>query len=81
MKEKKNYNLWIKIISIAIPTVVAILFGVKIDYDLPIFLPPIYAATNALTALLLIAALFAVKSGRIKLHENLMKTCIGLCLC
>ena len=29
-----NYNLWIKIISIAIPLVVAILFGVKIDYEL-----------------------------------------------
>ena len=80
MKEKKNYNLWIKIISIAIPLVVAILFGVKIDYELPIFLPPIYATINALTALLLIAALFAIKSGKIKLHENLMKTCIGLSL-
>ena len=38
MKNNK-YSIWIKIISVAIPVVVAILFTVKIDYDLPLFLP------------------------------------------
>tara|TARA_B100000401_G_C52748748_1_gene692129 strand:- start:104 stop:655 length:552 start_codon:yes stop_codon:yes gene_type:complete len=79
MKNNK-YSIWIKIISVAIPVVVAILFTVKIDYDLPLFLPPIYSSINALTAILLIIALIAIKNKKIKLHENLMKTCIGLSL-
>ena len=49
MAEKNKYSIWIKIISVAIPLIVAILFNVRIDYDLPIFLPPIYAGINALT--------------------------------
>ena len=52
MQEKNKYGIWIKIISIAIPVVVAILFGVRVDYELPIFLPPIFSSLNALTAVL-----------------------------
>ena len=74
--ETKKYNKWIVILSIAIPLIVAILFGVKIDAELPIFLPPIYATINGFTALLLIAAVFAVKNKKVKLHEKLMKTAI-----
>ena len=48
----KKYNKWIVILSIVIPLVVAILFGVKIDMKLPVFLPPYYASINALTSLL-----------------------------
>ena len=72
----KKYNTWIVILSIAIPLVVAILFGVKIDAELPIFLPPIYASINAFTALLLILAVWAVKNKKVKLHEKLMKLAI-----
>jgi putative membrane protein len=75
-----NYSIWIKIVSIIIPVVVAILFTIKIEYSLPVFLPPIYSSINALTAILLVSALFAVKSKKIKLHERLMKICIGLSL-
>jgi len=74
--EIKKYNKWIVILSIAIPLVVAILFGVKIDAELPVFLPPIYASINALTAVLLIVAVWAVKNKKVKLHEKLMKTAI-----
>ncbi|SNR67448.1 DUF420 domain-containing protein [Lutibacter flavus] len=74
--EAKKYNKWIVILSIAIPVVVAVLFGVKIDIKLPVFLPPIYASINALTALLLIVAFWAIKNKKIKLHEKLMKTAI-----
>ena len=73
----KKYNKWIVILSVAIPLVVAILFGVKIDVELPVFLPPIYATLNAFTAILLIVAVWAVKNNKLKLHENLMKTAIG----
>lgn len=79
---EKKYNKWIVILSIAIPAVVALLFGVKLktlgfDVKPLTFLPPIYAAINGLTAVLLIAALVAVKNKKIKLHENLMKTAIA----
>ncbi len=80
MPTKIKYGIWIKIISFTIPTVVAILFSIKIDYPLPIFLPPIYSAINGITAFLLIFALIAVKNKKIKLHSNLMKICIGLSL-
>jgi len=74
--ETKKYNKWIIVLSIAIPLVVAILFGVKIDAKLPVFLPPIYATINATTSILLIAAVWAVKNKKVKLHEKLMKTAI-----
>lgn len=73
----KKYNIWIIILSIAIPLVVAILFTVKIDVQLPVFLPPIYATLNAFTALLLVVAFWAVKNKKIALHEKLMKTAIA----
>ena len=80
---EKKYNTFIVIVSIVIPVVVAILFGVKLKdfgYDVePLsFLPPIYATTNGITALVLIAAVIAIKNGKRKLHETLMKIAIGL---
>lgn len=72
----KKYNKWIVILSIAIPVVVAILFGVKLDVELPVFLPPIYATINGLTAVFLLAAVISVKKGNVKAHEKLMKTAI-----
>ena len=80
MSENNKYGIWIKIISVAIPVIVAILFGVRVDYELPIFLPPIYSSLNALTAVLLVLALVAIKSNKIKLHQRLMQTCIALSL-
>ena len=77
--DSKKYNKWIVILSITIPLVVAILFGVKIDTELPVFLPPIYATINGLTSLLLIAAVWAIKNKKVELHEKLMKTAIVFC--
>jgi putative membrane protein len=76
--QKEPYKKLIIAVSILIPLVVAILFGVKVPgYDLS-FLPPIYAAINGITAVLLITAVIAVKNGKLKLHETIMKICIGL---
>jgi putative membrane protein len=77
-----KYRKWIIILSVAIPIVVAILFGIKLkDFGFNVepltFLPPIYATINGFTAVLLIAAVIAVKNGKLKLHENLMKVAIG----
>ena len=64
----------ITILSVALPIVVALLFSVKIEgYDFS-YLPPIYAAINGVTAILLVAAVLAIKSGNRSLHERLMIT-------
>ena len=42
------------------------------------FLPPIHAALNALAAVMLIAALWAVKTGRIALHKKFIMAAMGL---
>ena len=80
-KETK-YNKLIVVLSVAIPLVVALLFGVnlkKLGFNVqPLsFLPPIYAAINGLTAILLVAAVIAIKNRNRKLHENLMKSAIA----
>ena len=68
------------IASIAIPLVVALLFGVKIDgVDLS-FLPPIYASINGLTAVLLVVALIAIKQKNMPLHRGIIRLCLLLSL-
>lgn len=42
------------------------------------FLPPIHALLNSLVAIALIAAIVAVKKGRIALHRKLILTAMGL---
>ena len=76
--DEKKYNKLIVVLSIAIPVVVAVLFGVKIDAELPVFLPPIYATINAITAFILVFAFIAIQNKKIKLHERLMKFAIIL---
>jgi len=44
------------------------------------FLPPIYATINGLTAILLVLAVYYIKKGKRKIHENLIKVCIALSL-
>ena len=74
MNKKKLYNRLITATSIAIPVVVAILFRVRIPNVEPLDqLPPIYAGINALTTIFLLIALAAIKQGKRKLHERLMK--------
>ena len=77
-ESEKKYNKWIVILSIVIPLVVAVLFRVKLDIELPVFLPPIYATINGLTALILIVAVYQIKQGNRQLHEKLMKFAIVL---
>src|SRR5688572_25721403 len=75
---REPYKKLIIAVSVIIPVVIAILFGVKIPgYDFS-FLPPIYATLNGMTAVVLISALIAVKNGKQKLHELLMKVCMIL---
>ena len=73
---EKKYKPLVIVLSIVIPTVVAVLFGVKIDgVDLS-FLPPIYAGINGLTAVLLIAAVVMIKKGKRDIHQKLMTSAV-----
>lgn len=77
-----KYRKWIILLSIVIPIVVAILSRVKLkDFGFNVepltFLPRIYAIINGLTAVILIAAVIAIKNGKRNLHEDLMKTAIA----
>lgn len=76
--QEKKYNRIITILSIVLPLAIAGLFGVKIDMETPVFLPPIYATTNGITSVVLIAAIIAIKKGNRQLHERLIKTAMLL---
>lgn len=76
LSQEKKYKKLITALSIIIPVAVAALFGInlrKLGFDVePLtFLPPIYATINGITAILLVAAVIAIKKGKRKLHENL----------
>jgi putative membrane protein len=80
---EKKFSKLIIIVSIVIPTLIAILFGIKLkDFGINVeplsFLPPIYATTNGITAIVLILAVLAIKKGNRKLHAALMTTAIAL---
>jgi putative membrane protein len=80
---EQKFSKFIIVVSILIPVVVAILFSVKLkDFGIQVepfsFLPPIYATTNGITAIVLLLAVKAIKNGNRKLHEKLMTTAIAL---
>lgn len=79
---EQKYNKWIVLLSIVIPVAVAVLFKMKLkDFGFNVtpltFLPPIYATVNGITAIVLVAAVMAIKNGNKKRHELLMKLAIG----
>jgi len=79
--DSTKYNKVIILLSIVIPLAVAVLFGVKLDIELPVFLPPIYATINAITAVVLVLAVWAVSTKKIVLHEQLIKVAVLLSVC
>jgi len=70
----KNVKILIYTLSIVIPLVVVILFNAdKIEgVDLS-FLPPFYASVNALTAIVLVGAILAIKKKNKALHQRLIQ--------
>ncbi|MGK0236487.1 MAG: putative membrane protein [Psychroserpens sp.] len=82
---EKKYSSLIIFVSVLIPVAVALLFMVKLkDFGINVtplsFLPPIYAAINGLTAIVLVAGVLAIKNGKRKLHQRFMTTAIALSL-
>ena len=82
---EQKFNKLIIIVSILIPVIVAILFSVKLkDFGIIVeplsFLPPIYASINAITAVLLVLGVIAIKSGKRARHEKMMTSAIACSL-
>lgn len=82
---EKKYNKYIIAVSIVIPLAVAFLFAIKLkDFGIIVeplsFLPPIYAAINGVTAVVLVLAVLAIRNGKQKAHERLMTFAISLSL-
>lgn len=80
--QEAKYKKIIIALSIIVPLAVAALFGVnlkKLGFNVePLtFLPPIYATINGVTAILLIAAVIAIKKGNKKLHEQINTAAIA----
>ena len=76
----KKAKVAIYTLSVVIPLVVAILFGVKVDgLDLS-FLPPVYATINGVTAIVLVLALIAIKKKNKTLHRSLIRFALLLSL-
>lgn len=81
LNETKANNLrkWIIALSIVLPLAVALLFKVKIEGITAFrWLPYVYAGINALTAVLLIWALKAIKQKNISLHFRIIRACLVL---
>lgn len=77
----KKARIAIYTASVVIPVVVAVLFRAEkvegVDLN---FLPAIYASINAATAVVLVAALMAIKKKNMKMHRGLMRLCLLLSL-
>ncbi len=80
-KKLKQVRTAIYIASVAIPLVVAVLFGMpKVKGFDSHFLPPIYAGINGLTAILLVSALLAIKKKNMKIHRMFIRMSLLLSL-
>lgn len=80
---EQKFSKYIVTLSILIPLAVAVLFSVRLkDFGINLeplsFLPPIYATINGITAIVLVAAVMAIKNGNRKRHERLMTLAIAL---
>src|SRR5690554_1735893 len=78
IQTEKKYNIWIWILSITIPVVVAILFSVNLHdlgYDVqPLsFLPPIYQAINGFKAELFVFEVKELKRENQRFTNYLLK--------
>ncbi len=81
IKANKGYLRFIYVISIAVPSLVALLLFSPFKFEMAGWvksLPTLNAILNSTTSVLLIAALFAIRAKKIALHRNLMLTSLIL---
>ena len=76
----RQARILIYTLSVVIPVIVAVLFGVKVDGVNLSFLPPVYATINGTTAVLLLLALVAIKKKNKNIHRGIIRMCLVLSL-
>ncbi len=81
--DQTKYNGIIKLLAIAVPLLVAILFGLPKSMRMDLgpwtkILPHLNAVLNSLTALLLIAGYFFIKNKNILMHRRAMFGAFGM---
>ena len=70
-KSTLKYKNWIIVVSIAIPVVVAFLFRIRLENVQSLsFLPPIYAAVNGYTAIILLVPYGQLKNVKLICTSN-----------
>lgn len=75
---ERKLNRWAYVISAAVLLLVGLMrrykFDVGVDFS---FLPPFHASLNALTAMVLIAAFWHIKNGRVEQHRKAIYLAMG----
>lgn len=80
-QQRDNSILWINVLSVAVPVVVAILLGIQTKLDLGAWtknLSHVIGGINTLTTLVLLAGLFFIKQNNVKMHRAAMTTAFSL---
>lgn len=77
LQSNKSYLRLIIIVSVAIPTVVAILLFAPLNFVIDrqswiTYLPAFNAVVNSITSALLVGAFISIKKQKVELHRNLM---------
>lgn len=78
---QRKYDGLIKVLAIAIPVVVALLFGIRTKVDLGSWtklLPHLNAILNSATAVLLAVGFFFIKNKNIRMHRMTMLGAFGI---
>jgi putative membrane protein len=81
VNNQKKYDGIIKVVAIAIPLVVALLFGIRTKVDLGSWtkiLPHLNGLLNTSTAILLSIGYFYIRNKNIKMHRRIMLTAFAL---
>jgi putative membrane protein len=77
----KRLEKWALAVSAIVLLLVGAMRRVKIDTDIDFgFLPPFHAAVNALTAVVLLAALYFIKQKNVEAHRKAIYLAFGLSL-
>ncbi|MBK8557655.1 MAG: DUF420 domain-containing protein [Lewinellaceae bacterium] len=75
---EKRLNLVAYVVSFVVLLLVGLMRRYKFDLGIDFsFLPPFHASLNALTALILVAALYFIKNKRIEAHRKAIYTAMG----
>jgi putative membrane protein len=75
VNEQKKYDGLIKVLAIAVPLLVALLFGIRTKVDLGIWtklLPHLNGLLNSLTSIFLVMGYIFIKNKNIRMHRMAM---------